>query len=122
MSNEKAKAVPSPSDSLPRPAFLSVKTGDFVIVEAQPVGAMEKTGDWWMGQVVFCEGGARNPEMNSLFQIADVDDGAIRWVCADEVTHIVPGLKDSFSDEGWVNRQSSTLVAQSSVSKVDRLH
>ena len=53
---------------------------------------MPKTGDWWMGQVVVCEGCARNPEVTSLFQIADVDDGSIRWVNADEVAHIVPGL------------------------------
>ena len=62
------------------------------VIEVQPVGAMAKTDDWWMGQVVFCEGGARNPEVNSLFQIADVDDGSIRWVCADEVTHVLHGL------------------------------
>ncbi len=92
MSSEKPSLVPSPSDLLSPPAFLSVKPGDFVIVEVQPIGAMAKTDDWWMGQVVFCEGGARNPEVNSLFQIADVDDGSIRWVCADEVTHVLHGL------------------------------
>ena len=27
----------------------------------------------------------------ALFQVADVDDGTIRWICADLVTHIVPG-------------------------------
>ena len=89
MSGEKVKTLPSPSDLLPPPAFLSVKTGDFVIVEVQPIGAKAKNDDWWMGQVVFCEGGARNPDTNSLFQIADVDDGSIRWVCADEVTHVL---------------------------------
>ena len=92
MISEEASLAPGLSASLSTPAFLSVKPGDFVIVEVQPIGAMPKTGDWWMGQVVFCEGGARNPKVNSLFQIADVDDGTIRWVCADEVTHIVHGL------------------------------
>tara|TARA_B100001079_G_C15993185_1_gene332672 strand:- start:91 stop:243 length:153 start_codon:yes stop_codon:yes gene_type:complete len=45
-----------------------------------------------MGQLVFCEGGARNPEVNSLFQSADVDNGSIRRVCADGVTQIVNAL------------------------------
>ena len=66
---------------------------------------MEKMDVWWIGQVVFCESGARTLEVNSLFPSADVDNGSIRWVCADEVSHIVPGLKESFSEEGWVNRK-----------------
>ena len=41
--------------------------------------------------MVFCDGDERNPEVNSIFQIADVDDGSIRWVCADEVTHVLNG-------------------------------
>ena len=28
--------------------------------------------------------------MHNLFQIADVDSGAIRWVNADLVTHVIP--------------------------------
>ena len=42
-----------------------------------------------MGQVVFCEGGARDPKVNTLFQVSSVDDGSITWVNADEVTHVV---------------------------------
>jgi hypothetical protein len=42
-----------------------------------------------MGQVIFCEGGARDPRVNSLFQVADVDNGCVTWVNADEVTHIL---------------------------------
>ena len=45
-----------------------------------------------MGQVVFCEGGARDPRVNSLFQIADVDDGCIHWVNADQVTHVLHSM------------------------------
>ena len=41
--------------------------------------------DWWMGQVIFCEGGARDPKVNSLVQVADVDTGVIRWINTDEV-------------------------------------
>ena len=45
-----------------------------------------------MGQVVFCEGGARDPKVNTLFQVSSVDDGLITWVNADEVTHVVRPL------------------------------
>ena len=51
--------------------------------------------DWWMGQVIFCEGGARDPKVNSLFQVADVDTGVIRWINADEVNEVL------WSMDGW---------------------
>ena len=48
-----------------------------------------------MGQVIFCEGGARDPKVNSLFQVADVDTGVIRWINADEVSNVI------WSMDGW---------------------
>ena len=47
--------------------------------------------DWWMGDVIWMEGGAgaRDPRVPTLFQIACVDTGTIRWVNADLVSHIV---------------------------------
>ena len=48
-----------------------------------------------MGQVIFCEGGARDPKVNSLFQVADVDSGVIRWINADEVSQVL------WSMDGW---------------------
>jgi len=66
-----------------------VKPGDVVVVKTlQPV-AHEQTNAWWMGQVIFCEGGARDPRVNTMFQVADVDNGCITWVNADAVTHIL---------------------------------
>ena len=44
----------------------------------------------WMGDVIDKEGGARDPKVPTLFQIACVDTGVIRWVNADMVTHVVP--------------------------------
>ena len=62
--------------------FLHVKAGMSVVVTE---------GDqWWIGDVIFAEGGARDPKAPTLFQVADVDTGVIRWVNADLVTHIVP--------------------------------
>ena len=46
--------------------------------------------DWWMADVIYVDGGARDPKMPTLFQVADVDTGVVRWACADLVTHIVP--------------------------------
>ena len=68
--------------------FLYVRPGHFVIVRGE-------SSDWYMGQVIFCEGGARDPKVNSLFQVADVDTGIIRWINADEVTDVM------WSMDGW---------------------
>ena len=40
--------------------------------------------------VIWVDGGARNPKVPTLFQVADVDTGVVTWVNADVVTHIVP--------------------------------
>ena len=66
------------------PVFLSVKKGMTVIC-----GSTD-SDDWWMADVIHVDGGARDPKIPTLFQVADVDSGVIRWVCADLVTHIVP--------------------------------
>ena len=36
--------------------------------------------DWRMADVIWVDGGARNPKVPALFQIADVDTGFINWV------------------------------------------
>lgn len=43
-----------------------------------------------MIDVIFVEGGARNPNGPILFQVADMDSEVVRWVNADLVPHIVP--------------------------------
>lgn len=45
---------------------------------------------WWMADVIHVDGGARNPKVPTLFQVADVDTGTVQWINADLVTHIVP--------------------------------
>lgn len=92
MSAKEAAAALGPTAGRAAPLFLSVTPGDFVIVNQQADSAQPQNSDWWMGQVIFCEGGARDPRANSLFQIADVDDGSIRWVNADQVSHVLHGL------------------------------
>ena len=65
------------------PLFLHVKAGMTVIVT-------DTEGAWRMADVIWVDGGARNPKVPTLFQVADVDTGVINWVNADLVTHIVP--------------------------------
>ena len=83
-------------------AFLSIRPGQFVIVkELTPASErVDIEKNWWLGQVIFCEGWAQHSRMNSLFQVADVDDGAIRWVHPTQVTHVLHGL-DGIGQEGW---------------------
>ena len=63
------------------PAFLLVRVGDLVLVEPPEQ-------DWWVGQVIHREGGARD-NGNSFFQIACVDTGVIRTVNPNSVTGVV---------------------------------
>jgi len=79
-------------DETPPPAFLKVNAGDFVIVTSEEQVALQSGTDWWMGQILFCEGGARDASVNTMFQVVNVDDGLIYWVNGDEVTHIVRSL------------------------------
>ena len=92
MSEQHCSGALSPLSGQEPPVFLSVRPGQFVVVQEIPPVGQQESADWWMGQVIFCEGGARDPRVNSLFQIADVDDGEISWVNADQVSHVLPGM------------------------------
>ena len=67
------------------PVFLHVKAGMTVIVT-------DADGTWRMADVIWVDGGARNPKVPTLFQVADVDTGVINWINPDLVTHIVPSV------------------------------
>ena len=53
------------------PIFLSVKAAMKVIVGS------ENFDDCWMADMIHDDGGARDPEVSMLFQVADVDNGTI---------------------------------------------
>ena len=80
MSVDHASAVAAPKTD---PVFLHVKPGMCVIVT-------DTDGAWRMADVIWVDGGARNPKIPKLSQVADVDTGVINWVNADLVTHICP--------------------------------
>ena len=92
MSTNHRSAVISSMTETKTPTFLNARVGDYVIIQAEQRVALKPDTNWWMGQVVFCEGGARDPKANTMFQIANVDDGHITWVNGDEVTHVVRSL------------------------------
>ena len=77
-------------DPSERPIFLDVTPGMTVIVRHDFLTGEKQDKDWWMGQVIYCGGAARDPSIHNLFQIADVDSSVILWVNADLVTHILP--------------------------------
>ena len=58
--------------------FLKIKCGDAVLYEKDQIG-----------KVLTFVGGSRDPDAPSLFQIANVDSGEIRWIHGEEVTDIV---------------------------------
>ena len=76
-------------------SFLGFKAGDLVLVE--PLTAdTAADADWWMGWIIHVDGGARDPRVPTLFQVADCDTGHVRWISADEATRLVlSGLETS---------------------------
>ena len=80
MSVERLSEIEAPEAN---PIFLHVKAGMTVVVT-------DEVGAWCMADVIHVDGGARNPKIPTLFQVADVDTGVITWVNADLVTHVVP--------------------------------
>ncbi|WP_256359465.1 DUF3104 domain-containing protein [Synechococcus sp. UW140] len=71
------------------PPFLRVKSGDYIIMKVSAQVAKKEVDNWWMGHIIFCKGGARDPRANTMFHASNVDNGGIHWVNADEVIHIV---------------------------------
>ena len=64
------------------PLFLKVKSGDAVLYEKDQIG-----------KVLTFIGGSRDPDAPTLFQIANVDSGEIRWIHGEEVIEIVSGYR-----------------------------
>ena len=71
--------------------FLFVKPGDHVVIRNKK--NLEDTQndryEYWIGQVIHCIGGARNPNSWTLFQVADIDNGEIIIINADTVEKIL---------------------------------
>ena len=71
--------------------FLFVKPGDHVVIrDKKPLGDTQNGRyEYWIGQVINCIGGARNPKSWTLFQVVDIDNGEIIIINADTVERIL---------------------------------
>ena len=71
--------------------FLFLKPGDYVVIKNQENTQYinKKRDDYWVGQVINCIGGARNPNSWTLFQVANIDNGEIMIINADIVDKIL---------------------------------
>jgi len=81
--------------NLVTPEFLLVKPGDYVVIknEENCKNTKEKNKNYWVGQVIDCIGGARNPNSWTLFQVANIDNGEITIINADVVEKILKRSK-----------------------------
>ena len=73
------------------PEFLFVRPGDYVAIknEKNCEVTKEKNKNYWVGKVISCIGGARNPNSWTLFQVANIDNGEITIINADIVEKIL---------------------------------
>ena len=72
------------------PEFLFVKPGDYVAIKKENcANTNEKTKNYWVGQIIDCIGGARNPNSWTLFQVANIDNGEVTIINADIVEKIL---------------------------------
>ena len=77
------------------PEFLFVRPGDYVAIKNEKnfEDPKAKNKNYWVGQVIDCIGGARNPNSWTLFQVANIDNGEITIINADIVEKILKPSK-----------------------------
>ncbi len=81
-------------DNRKKPDFLSVKAGDYVAIKSQSKYASSSDiQDYWIGKVIYCIGGARNPYSWTLFQVINIDNGEVKIINADTVEMILTPKK-----------------------------
>ena len=79
--------------------FLIVKPGDYVVIGNGVDSYNIQNGhhDYWIGQVINCIGGARNPDSWTLFQVSNIDNGEIMIINADTVERILKTAENKTS-------------------------
>ncbi len=65
--------------------FLDAKCGDFVVICFD----QNIPSDWWIGRILSRLGNSRDPTVNTIFQVVNVDTGDIRTINADCVIRII---------------------------------
>ena len=79
-----------------KPNFLSVRPGDCVAIKSQHhyCSLSQNMQDYWIGRVIYCIGGARDPYSWTLFQVINVDNGEVKIINADTVEMILIPKKE----------------------------
>ena len=82
-----------------------------MIIRGQAHTAENVADDWWMEQILWCENEGRGPRVNTLLQVANLDDGAVHWVNAETVSHVVHALdgiggEQLFDDVLWTQTKN----------------
>ncbi len=66
--------------------FLNAQCGDFVAISSKQ---QDTPSSWWIGQIISRFGNSVDPTVNTLFQVIDVDTGAVKTINADCVKGII---------------------------------
>ena len=98
MSSVHEAKSPSTCKSLHAHGILPIRPRNFVIIRSHQKIANPISEDWWMGQILWCEEEVLERRVHALLQVANVDDGALHWVEAEAVSHVVHAL-DGIGDE-----------------------
>lgn len=72
--------------------FLNVKSGDYVLINDYQEFKLSNNQHLlkkWIGQVISCIGGARDPNAWTLFQVINIDNGEVSIINADNVVKIL---------------------------------
>ena len=79
--------------------FLFIKPGDYVVIrdETPSDNIQNERDNYWIGQVINCIGGARNPDSWTLFQVVNIDNGEIIIINADTVERILKTAENQTS-------------------------
>ena len=81
-----------------KPNFLSVRPGDCVAIKSQHhyYSLSKNMQDYWIGRVIYCIGGARDPNSWTLFQVINIDNGEVKIINADTVEMILTHKKEIY--------------------------
>ena len=90
MSEDRGQAAPRPTDGQPPPLFLSVKAGQFVVVQETPNVVMTDKTTWSVAEA----SGAKGARIQlTRYVPGDGRRYETVWVNADAVMHVLPSLE-----------------------------
>ena len=82
------------SSSKAEPIYQYIRPGDFVVVDEKSSLSSGGVIQWWIARILFVVSGARQTCSNSIFQVVDIDTGHVKYINAEDVTHVVKHSRD----------------------------